>query len=298
MSDIKSNKMNFAAIEGKQIHLTMIFDIIKSGHLQTLKNLMNKGLKLWNCDSEKEKKNPLFYAIKYDRIEFVKFFIEKGVNINDSDIHELTPLHYALSGIYPDRAYVSRCNIEIVKILIKNGASFDNMLIYAVKNSNVETIKFLIENGEDISQRNEENITPFIAALDRRDFDIVDLLIKKGVNLLQRDEKNMSMFMHYIHIMHNERLEYSKGNYGVDYYDDDIVQIEDDFKILKLLIDKGANINDRDYNKEKALMLFVKMRDRKFVSFLINNGACRDELVLSIAVQEKYYDKYILRLLL
>ncbi len=63
-------------------------------------------------------KNMLNLASYYNNIDLVKLFIDKKLDINQKDINDNTPLHSVLfDNINP--------NIEIVKILLDNGADYN-----------------------------------------------------------------------------------------------------------------------------------------------------------------------------
>ncbi len=119
-----------------------------------------------------------------------------------------------------------------IKKLIKNGIDInqplnleddDNIFFLAVKHkSGIETLKFLIENGLDLTYTNEQGIGILDEALNIDDLDFIKYLVEeKKLNPLVTNRK--SGFTPVMQV----------ASYG--YLD-----------IVKYLIEKGANIEEKD----------------------------------------------------
>lgn len=154
------------------------------------KILINAGIDLNIRNNKRD--SVLEYAINYDNPELAKLLIESGADIksnsslvfecfnvnrincvsifqllvdnsdiNIQDKNGNTPLHYA-----------SMHTIDIVSILIKNGANVNikNKLgetalhVACKKSDNGEIVKFLVENGADIDVLNNSGHTPLYIA--------------------------------------------------------------------------------------------------------------------------------------
>jgi ankyrin repeat protein len=88
----------------------------------------------------------IIWASRNGCFEIVKLLIQNGVNINNKDYYNDTPLIYASRNGH----------FEIVKLLIQNGANINDKnqdnyiaLYYAVKNKHIEIAKLLIDNDSD-----------------------------------------------------------------------------------------------------------------------------------------------------
>ncbi|QRM15421.1 ankyrin repeat protein [Mudlarkpox virus] len=87
-----------------------------SYHVKIVESLINHGSKLLVVDNKGN--TPLHYACSnYSCLEIVKYFIDKGINVNTRNLLGKTPLFYAM--------YIP----EIVSVLLHNGASV-NILDY------------------------------------------------------------------------------------------------------------------------------------------------------------------------
>ena len=112
----------------------------KKGLLKNVKFFIEKGANINGND----RKNPLIIAILNGKYGIAKYLIKNGADVNAKRLN-WTPIHAA----------VERGNLEIVKFLIQNGANINALAgcehstplhIAAAKKGNSEIIKFLLEN--------------------------------------------------------------------------------------------------------------------------------------------------------
>lgn len=153
------------------------------GHLNTVKLLNTAGLNMENDDDDQnDPKSPIIWAavhrhrhiIQYlleafphlsntidlihwcastGLIDEVKLLLERGVDVNDCDIHyNRTALHWvAMSG-----------DVEMAKFLLDNGADVnmvedqgDLPIHYAIERGNIDVLKLLVEKGSDLNRRGD-----------------------------------------------------------------------------------------------------------------------------------------------
>ena len=94
-------------------------------------------------------------------VEDVKYYIERGVSVNEKDHNGRPLIHYAVRY---------NPNIDVLKYLVKQGADVnakeDNAgwtsLHYAAAShvSNPEVFKYLIDNGADVNAKEDNGRTP------------------------------------------------------------------------------------------------------------------------------------------
>lgn len=118
--------------------------------------------------SQHESNCNLFKAIVDGDSMAVEHWIEEGANLSFIDGSGLTALHTSVFSSF-------QCDIEIVKILIKNHADVNakcqrgyTPLHYAAFSGDLDCVKALIENGADISAISNKYQTPLEYAKTRK----------------------------------------------------------------------------------------------------------------------------------
>lgn len=116
-----------------------------------------------------------------DGSHVVAFLLEKGANINDTEIRDTidqTPIIVAAQG---------GCT-EIVKMLLQAGANIEhrndqgeNALISAAQEGHKEIVKMLLDAGANINQENADGETALDLAIRlKQKKDLLDLLLEHG----------------------------------------------------------------------------------------------------------------------
>jgi ankyrin repeat protein len=117
----------------------------------------------------------LHYAIKYDKLDVVKYLIELGADVNSmSNVHP---------PIFPIVLAVSEGHANIVQLLIDNSANLElnsDLLELSVKSGSLSTIKILIANGFDIHKNNERVLQ---LAINNGFYDMADYLLTIGADI-------------------------------------------------------------------------------------------------------------------
>jgi len=122
-------------------------------------------------------------------LQQVKYYISKKYNINVVDDSKTTPLMHASS----------RGFIEIVKVLVENGAKLNlqnihgySALIRACINKFPEVIKYLIEKGADVNLIDKDGDNALILCSKLGEDDIIKMLIQKKANIHHVNKKNQN----------------------------------------------------------------------------------------------------------
>jgi 7,8-dihydropterin-6-yl-methyl-4-(beta-D-ribofuranosyl)aminobenzene 5'-phosphate synthase len=188
----------------------------------------------------------IFEAVGKNDIEMITSLIKKNP--------EYLNQREEKSGLTPLLKATSTGQIEICKLLIKNGADFhatDNLqgttLHLAAYFGHQKLIKLYIDKGIDVNARDNNGYTPLIWAISGKDTNIIEELVKHGAELNPPIRIGRS-------VLH---LAAANGNTDV----------------LKYLLNKGLNIGVKsDYGNTP---LFWALRARKYdnVKFLIENGS-------------------------
>ena len=104
---------------------------------------------------------PLFRAVEINNVEVVKFLVSKGADPLAKDTDGFTPFHVAaVMG-----------NIPIAEFLLTRGADVngglkwgDTPLHLAARAAHLEFAKFLVSKGAEVNAKNSSGITPLKAA--------------------------------------------------------------------------------------------------------------------------------------
>lgn len=179
-------------------------------------------------------------------------------------------------------------NNDVAILLINNGADInvqnildkDSALLISVKNHDNDIAKLIINNSKsDLNIKDKWNKTPLMIAA-RDNLEIVKLLLDSGrVNINSRDGAGRTALMAAISVGNIDivKLLINKGAEisikGVD--DTTALMLAIKYpQILKLLIDTGKiDINAKNKLKATALSLARKMGFKEAVELLISAGA-------------------------
>lgn len=139
---------------------TMLYWCCLFGNFEAVKILVENG-------ADVNKNHPITVAAEYGTPEIVAYLIEHGAEVNATGSGGNTALGNARH----------RGSLEIVKILVENGANiYEELLFYAIQEPSWRIVEYLIDQGANVNYQNEAGITPLIAA--------VSLGNQKGVELL------------------------------------------------------------------------------------------------------------------
>jgi len=143
------------ATDGTQQFYTPIHAACRSGHLNLMQILIQKGADIFAVDGAGE--SLLHIASEFGHLDIIKYLFGLGFNVNQSSmIH--TPIIAASEGGH----------IEVVKLLLSNGANVnltpegrkDTALHVSAQKGFIEIVKLLLENKADPNSINGNGKTP------------------------------------------------------------------------------------------------------------------------------------------
>jgi len=194
---------------------------------------------------------PMHSAVGWGRLEATKYYLEKGVDINEKLESNRIWLHYAVNNARSS---------EVVKLLIEKGADVNTVddngntpLVWAVGSGSLENVKLLVENGAKLNRKicgrtgcADNGHTPMHSAAWHQP-EILKYLLEKGGDVNAKTLDNET-------ILHVAVKGQSPDN-------------------VKLLLEKGVDVNVKD-NRGNTALHFASLKGKEeFVKMLINKGA-------------------------
>lgn len=165
-------------------------------------------------------------------------------------------------------------NVHAIQILLSLGINpkdsllLPDLILSAVKNNNFKMVELLINSGFKVNVYDQNNNTPLIFSIINNNLKIATYLIKKGCNLNVVNGKSP---LHYAYLL-------------------------DNFAILNLLFENGADINCKDDIGNSLLYYAAYMGDIEFVKLLLCKNVKldvqggQDKTALICAVQHNHLD--------
>ncbi|KAI4491033.1 hypothetical protein M0802_010536 [Mischocyttarus mexicanus] len=262
---------------------TLLIMATKEGQLEIVKYLCNMGV---DVNERSSRNSTALHFVKENSsdsiMEIVQLLIDNGAEIDAVNSFGYTPLQCALD----DHHY------KIAKLLIEKGADINKiytnthyarqrlngtLLHWASRNYNSDkTMKFLIENGANINDTEYDGRTPLCLLVKHGGTpEMVKFYVENGANLENMGGGSPLYWAIYSHNIQLQALLIELGtdvNGIIDSHDDlkAPLHLTYDISIIKLLIDKGANVNIKD--KYGCTPLHY-LRNISVAKCLVENGA-------------------------
>ncbi len=216
---------------------------------------------------------PLHKAAVNGDIPLIDSLIRKGADLDARDNRGFTPLHTAIW---------EKQELAAMR-LIEEGANIKARMEGSLKWSPLEEasrfglanvvnllldLSMVTDKGISINEKNAAGFTPLHLALDYRKYTVVKILIDRGANIdVVREADSVTPLHLFSAGLRDERSpEWERS------------QVE---KLLNTFIEKGADINARDFLGATPLHYAVLNNNLKTAKVLIANGGLPSELELT-----------------
>lgn len=238
-------------------------------------------------------KEPILYeeylwnAVYAEKVKSVEFWIKKGVDI-DYYYHRLYKYMHTLN-FTPLMQTSKSGDLEMSKILLANGADVNKQsvsgltpLFFAAESGNLELVKYLIEQGADINAVDYRSKNVLMHAAYYGRYNVVDYLLSKDFKVDAVDDYQRTALMMPSMYYYNEMVE-----------DRSFVEREENaYQTTKLLVEKGAKINARDFEGMTTLMFALSNGYLRLVEYLLSNGANPEQKNNFGDVAAAFYNSY------
>jgi ankyrin repeat protein len=222
----------------------------------------------------------------------LKVLIEAGCPVDILDLNKVTPLHAAaqrdrteltryLLGegadpnlLAPDSCLMAaRGNPDSVKHLLDFGAdpNTKDVLTHAAWDGCLDTVAHMLDAGADINIKDLNKVTPLHAACQRERPELVKLLLERGADAnLPGPETPLKASRR------NGEITKLLISFGANPFDPDLLAAtawDEGLDSVSHLLDAGADVNARDYDKHTALWAAVERNYEAIIMLLMDRGA-------------------------
>jgi ankyrin repeat protein len=136
---------------------------------------------------------PLIFAVRYGRMDAVRYLLANGADPNLPDNHGFTPLHHAFFADRPDIIHALRTNGANVSIADAQGMTpFD----YAINRRQYQVASMLRGAQQDVNAEDANGDTPLQRAVRSRDVKQAAFLLKQGADANRYDRQGYTPLMH------------------------------------------------------------------------------------------------------
>jgi ankyrin repeat protein len=242
--------------EGHAAYSTPLCHAVSSNNMDVVKLLVEAGADVNAAGSWP----PLCRAVDENNTAIAEYLIDHGANVNAYPLDE---------GWGPLQETTALSNgVEMAKLLLARGADI-NSKGYPVLNSAVyekrrDLCEFLIQRGADVNAKDMWGQTSLYLAIRNGDSDIMDILIANGVDINAKDDRGQTLIHRMLDIRRNS------GNSGY-------LKAKDTKDMVELLLAKGADVNLKDKAGRTPLHLAAESADADIVKLLLDKGASIDE---------------------
>jgi ankyrin repeat protein len=167
--------------------------------------------------------------------------------------------------------------IFTILVCLKGGnmRDIDKELLNACRIGDLEKVKQLLESGADVNVKDDEfGCTPLILASCNGHKEVVELLLDNGADVDARDKYGFCMIPFTLEKDGKEALKELEKNVHINGWTALMYASQKGYaEIVKLLIEKGANVNAKDDRGFTALMLASQNGHKEIVELLKSYGA-------------------------
>ena len=296
---------------------TLEFFILKEkcqkGDYEDVKEFLDKNCDTFRKPFHKNRKSTwwialLTTAVNAGQTRIVKFFVEKGANVNVEPCPGMeSPLYYATQngntnmikilleagakqtkatdGVFVIQVASWKSHNENVQLLLKHGANVNSIdetngstaLHLASSRGHYETVKILVDAGANVNQVDHRKFTALHYACQSGFIAIADLLIKAKANVNCQDSIGRTPLSCAVIMGQESCVKFLLRNCAkqISGHDGSPLTIAclGERTIARILIENGADVNECNDRGETPLIVASFRGDSETVKLLLGNGA-------------------------
>ncbi len=227
---------------------TALMTAARTGKLEAITLLLDRGANV-NAKDSVHAQTALMWAVVENHPEAVKLLLDRGADVNARTNVTMPPGEYV-----PARAGGAAGTGIIRQRALPTPDGGMTPLLFAVRDGNLEMTKLLLKRGADINQSSGNHTTPLIIALLNGQVGIASYLLDNGADPNAVDDYGRGPLFAAVDLR----------NFNHEKYTDLPTDGRDPMDLIKALLKKGANPNQRtDTVPVHGLMQF----DASWVNF-------------------------------
>ena len=246
------------------------------GHFKIAKILVNSGANLNATNFRTE--TPLHAAIAKGKYAISKYLLKNGAEVNPDDKKFYAPLMIAVINCRVDLVKLLLSHGALVNVDYNFAGKIETPLQVAIKDENLEITEVLLKRGADPNfVENFKYTYPAIdQAIETGNSEIIKMLLKYGAHFgiflkqALHSSKGIAKIEMLITIgMEVEEIEDGRTPLHNAVYEDDNIEL------VNHLIGFGSDINAKDFTLDTPLhhAFYFRVFDFKLLKVLIQNGA-------------------------
>ncbi|KUL86276.1 hypothetical protein ZTR_08377 [Talaromyces verruculosus] len=289
---------------------TALWVSANNGHLETTQMLLEKGAKV-NARADNQM-TVLHAAAREGDFEIASLLVNYGADIDARDASMMTALHYACEGGYVkvmELLLNNKANVDVagserrtplicaaaagqlsaVQLLLKQKSNFKGVdeggmtaLHWAAFNGHVEVVDYLMrQSRSSLALINNQGRTPLHLAAMNSQFAVVEFLVRKSCPLEARCAAGLSA-LHYACRADSTEIVRLLLTSGADIESETsmtqqrpihVSAMEGSVGLIKLLCEKGASLEARDAEGDRALCIAARNGHVAAVQTLLDFGS-------------------------
>lgn len=168
--------------------------------------------------------------------------------------------------------------LKRLQFWVENGFGVNALLWFETiirRFHSLDIIEFLLSNGMDVNTRGEYDMTALMHAAEVGNSAIIKFLVQKGANMYTINYFGATAIDVAIYVRNKETITALIEIGHLDIQKDIlfIAVLMNNYPLLKLLLECGADVNKQNTNLETALMKAVRNGHRDFVELLLQYNA-------------------------
>ncbi len=214
----------------------------------------------------------LMFASKYGTAEIVNLLLEGGAKVNAQNHEGWNALMFASQyGCAKNVNLLLRKNADVNA----QNERKENALMIASHRGCTEIVNLLLEGGADVDARSDNGWNALMLAIRRnKHTKIVELLLRKNADVNAKDGNGVTALMRATYSDHVETIKLLLENENLmDGWGALAFAIRTYVEIVRMLLEKGADVNAQKNDGETALMIAIQYGRAEIANLLLKKGA-------------------------